>query len=418
MEGKIRRYFHVQGFLSSMFSFIITGFVLNAFLLRIGFRDFELGIYGSLMHLGFVFTLLGAHTSRKTSSRKMFYMRFYMITVVMMVIFIFLPYILKGNELIITVIIVLFLINASSSFAWSVLIPFMHDMVHKNVWDRFYARRMSIMSLPGLLSLAFGNILEGKNVPVFTSIFVFALLCIFLTIIVMLLVPDDKKKVIDQNLPKNKKQESLFKIITLKREYKFIYLYGFLLSFFTGLFYPLKYKYMIDHLGIDLRRLSVYEFIGIIVTIFSFALWGRLSKEKNRLIIILALGLIKAFEPAIWLLTENNTVMLYFIYVLFGAGEGSGIIGTGLWMVMMNYLLSHTDIENKTIAFNYSIAFKSCAFIVSSLAGGYLSGMLQSKKSFQIIGFANIEVIIALSMIFSIIAATYLIFSYRKLKAP
>ncbi len=144
-------------------------------------------------------------------------------------------------------------------------------------------------------------------------------------------------------------------------------------------------------------------------------LWGRIASKKNYLTVILILGLIKSIEPLMWLLAGKNTYILYPIYIMFGAYEGSGIVGAGLWVTCLNYLLSISDSKNKTLLLNYSIMFKGVAFIIASITGGYLAKSLQESRTSIPFLVNSLESVILLSFLFGFISAIYLLFSYRKL---
>ena len=413
---KIEGYLYLQGLLVSMFEFIITGFVLNSFLLHIGFKEFELGINSAAMYLGLAFCLLGAFASRKVASRKMFYIKYYCLTAVIAFVFIIIPYVTKEKNLFIFIILTLFLIHATGSYAWSVLIPYMHDIIPQDGWGKFYGKRLSILSLSGLAAIIFGKILDGKEIYTYTLIFVFGFFCLVLMIILMYYIPEEKTHY------SNNQNDYLYgnlniKFFTnLKSAYKFILIYNFLLSFNMGLFYPLRYKYILNNLGISIGRLSVYEFIGVAITILAFAAWGNFSTNKRYLPIILTLGMLKGIEPAIWIIAGRRTEVLYVIYVLFGATEGSGIVGTGLFFTLLNYLLSKSNTSEKTIIFNLSILVKSSAFIIASVLGGYLASQLSGINLANILNLNNIEIIMVLSLIISFFSALYLISCYRFLK--
>lgn len=376
----------IEGVFAAVFESATTGLLLSNFLLQLGATSVEIGILSAIPMLVNFLQPLGAYIADRTTSRHWYNLGIFgasrLLWMVLVVAIVSGPDRANHQQLLEWTLATVLGASVLAAFATSNWFSWMAAVVPHRLRGRYFGFRNSATSLVTLLGVpvmglfvsAWGdNPILGYGVVLFLGVLagVISLAYQFLMVDVN---PQTygKDPEIDQVKDKKEKTTTDFVPSVLKdSNFLMFIVYFSVWTFAVNLSAPFFNVYLLRDLSLDVNLVTIYTSLSSGANLLLLMFWGKLADRWGNRPLLIAVGLVVAVTPLLWLGTGNYSfavwVWLPLLHLLGGTTLGAIALCTN------NIQMEIAPIEQPSSYFAIAAAVSGVAGALGTTAGGFLA---------------------------------------------
>ncbi|RCJ35374.1 MFS transporter [Nostoc minutum NIES-26] len=417
---------------SAIFSLITGGILLSNFLVELDASPIVFGMLSSIPMLVNLIQPLGAYLSERTTSRFQYALRTYGISrllwlfLVIGIVIFYWGGINSHQLMVLTLLIVLatHLLGGLGNASW---LSWIAMIVPRRLRGRYFGLRNSAGSLTNLLCLPLaglavshcpGGALQGYGVVLLVGIVfgIVGLWCQYFQVDVnpqlqntVVEYPQNSESFIPQkdelgdeslsianiSSPQNNFASSIWK----NSNFLSFLLYFGLWMLAVNISAPFFNLYMLDTLHLDVSLVTLYTSIQAGANLLMLILWGKLADKIGNRPILIAVGILVAVSPLLWLGTSNHHLDIWLwlplLHIL------AGVTWAAIDLCNNNLQIGITPIKNQAIYFAIAAAVSGASGALGTTIGSFIA---------QFIGYGGLLGLFTVSSLFRLVALVPLIF--------
>jgi len=376
----------LDGVFAAVFESATTGVLLSNFLLQLGASSVEIGIFFAIPMVVNLLQPLGAYIADRTTSRRWY--NLFVFGVSRLLWLVFAVAIVWGSQhqdrhqllqwTIVTVVAASVLVAFANSnwFSW------MAAVVPRRLRGRYFGFRNSAVCLITLLGVPLmglgvstwdGGPILGYGIVLWVGVLagMISLGCQSLMVDVN---PQVYKKDADNDRLTEKKAKQITDFVpSVLKDSNFLMfiLYFSVWTFAVNLSAPFFNIYLLKDLSLDVSLVTIYTSLSSGANLLLLMFWGKLADRWGNRPLLIAVGLVVALTPLLWLGTGNYPfavwVWLPLLHLL--GGTTLGAIG----LCTNNIQMEIASIEQPSTYFAIAAAVSGLAGALGTTAGGFLA---------------------------------------------
>ncbi|WP_293129003.1 MFS transporter [Microcoleus sp. bin38.metabat.b11b12b14.051] len=377
----------LDGVFATIFESATTGVILSSFLLQLGATSVEIGILSAIPMVVNFLQPLGAYIADRTTSRHWYNLGIFgvsrLLWLVLVVAIIWGPGHAEEHQLLEWTLATVIAANVLAAFATSNWFSWMAAVVPHRLRGRYFGFRNSATSLVTLLGVPLMGLfvstwgadpIFGYGVVVFLGVLagMISLGCQFFMVDVN---PQAYRKDAESDRLSEKKaskQITDFVPSVLKDSNFLMFLFYFSLwTFAVNLSAPFFNIYLLKDLSLDVSLVTIYNSLSSGANLLLLLFWGKLADRWGNRPLLIAVGLVVAVTPLLWLGTGNYPfavwVWLPLLHLL--GGTTLGAIGLCTNNIQMEIAL----IEQPSTYFAIAAAVSGVAGALGTTVGGFVA---------------------------------------------
>ena len=376
----------IEGVFAAVFESATTGLLLSNFLLQLGATSVEIGILSAIPMLVNFLQPLGAYIADRTTSRHWYNLGIFgasrLLWMVLVVAIVSGPDRANHQQLLEWTLATVLGASVLAAFATSNWFSWMAAVVPHRLRGRYFGFRNSATSLVTLLGVpvmglfvsAWGdNPILGYGVVLFLGVLagVISLAYQFLMVDVNPQIYG-KDPEIDRVKDKKEKTTTDFVPSVLKdSNFLMFIVYFSVWTFAVNLSAPFFNVYLLKDLSLDVNLVTIYTSLSSGANLLLLMFWGKLADRWGNRPLLIAVGLVVAVTPLLWLGTGNYPfavwVWLPLLHLLGGTTLGAIALCTN------NIQMEIAPIEQPSSYFAIAAAVSGVAGALGTTAGGFLA---------------------------------------------
>ena len=376
----------IEGVFAAVFESATTGLLLSNFLLQLGATSVEIGILSAIPMLVNFLQPLGAYIADRTTSRHWYNLGIFgasrLLWMVLVVAIVSGPDRANHQQLLEWTLASVLGASVLAAFATSNWFSWMAAVVPHRLRGRYFGFRNSATSLVTLLGVpvmglfvsAWGdNPILGYGVVLFLGVLagVISLAYQFLMVDVNPQIYG-KDPEIDRVKDKKEKTTTDFVPSVLKdSNFLMFIVYFSVWTFAVNLSAPFFNVYLLKDLSLDVNLVTIYTSLSSGANLLLLMFWGKLADRWGNRPLLIAVGLVVALTPLLWLGTGNYPfavwVWLPLLHLLGGTTLGAIALCTN------NIQMEIAPIEQPSSYFAIAAAVSGVAGALGTTAGGFLA---------------------------------------------
>ena len=376
----------IEGVFAAVFESATTGLLLSNFLLQLGATSVEIGILSAIPMLVNFLQPLGAYIADRTTSRHWYNLGIFgvsrLLWMVLVVAIVSGPDRANPQQLLEWTLATVVGASVLAAFATSNWFSWMAAVVPHRLRGRYFGFRNSATSLVTLLAVpvmgvfvsAWGdNPILGYGVVLFLGVLagVISLAYQFLMVDVNPQIYG-KDPEVDRLTDKTEKKPTDFVPSVLKdSNFLMFIVYFSVWTFAVNLSAPFFNVYLLRDLSLDVNLVTIYTSLSSGANLLLLMFWGKLADRWGNRPLLIAVGLVVAVTPLLWLGTGNYPfavwVWLPLLHLLGGTTLGAIALCTN------NIQMEIAPIEQPSSYFAIAAAVSGVAGALGTTAGGFLA---------------------------------------------
>ena len=376
----------IEGVFAAVFESATTGLLLSNFLLQLGATSVEIGILSAIPMLVNFLQPLGAYIADRTTSRHWYNLGIFgasrLLWMVLVVAIVSGPDRANHQQLLEWTLASVLGASVLAAFATSNWFSWMAAVVPHRLRGRYFGFRNSATSLVTLLGVpvmglfvsAWGdNPILGYGVVLFLGVLagVISLAYQFLMVDVNPQIYG-KDPEIDRVKDKKEKTTTDFVPSVLKdSNFLMFIVYFSVWTFAVNLSAPFFNVYLLRDLSLDVNLVTIYTSLSSGANLLLLMFWGKLADRWGNRPLLIAVGLVVAVTPLLWLGTGNYPfavwVWLPLLHLLGGTTLGAIALCTN------NIQMEIAPLEQPSSYFAIAAAVSGVAGALGTTAGGFLA---------------------------------------------
>ena len=415
-KPEIRKSLHastLDGVFATVFSNITGGVLLTNFLMELGASPAEIGLLASIPMWANLVQPLGAYWADRTTSRHMYCLWIYSIARSLWLILAIA--ILAGkwdnpHQLVIwtlAIAVLSYFLGALGSAPW---LSWMAVLVPPKLRGRYFSTRNSAANLVNLISIPLtgwlvanwiGGSKQGFGLMLLVGV-VCGLVSLWFQNFMTDVNPQEQRSTAIE--PKQAIGESEAGTEP-SRSIEFhpsawIYLgFAAFWMFSVSLSGPFFNLYLLNDLGIDLSRVSLYNCLTAAANLATLMFWGKLADRIGNRPILIGVGIFAAITPILWLVTGANSLSIWVWIPLLHLLTGS--TWAAIDLCNNNLQIAVAPPEKQATYFGLLAAVVGISSALGTIAGGFLA---ESSLTGGLLG------LFALSSVLRLVALLPLVF--------
>lgn len=376
----------IEGVFAAVFESATTGLLLSNFLLQLGATSVEIGILSAIPMLVNFLQPLGAYIADRTTSRHWYNLGIFgasrLLWMVLVVAIVSGPDRANHQQLLEWTLASVLGASVLAAFATSNWFSWMAAVVPHRLRGRYFGFRNSATSLVTLLGVpvmglfvsAWGdNPILGYGVVLFLGVLagVISLAYQFLMVDVN---PQIYGKDPETDQVKDKKEKTTTDFVpSVLKDSNFLMfiVYFSVWTFAVNLSAPFFNVYLLRDLSLDVNLVTIYTSLSSGANLLLLMFWGKLADRWGNRPLLIAVGLVVAVTPLLWLGTGNYPfavwVWLPLLHLLGGTTLGAIALCTN------NIQMEIAPIEQPSSYFAIAAAVSGVAGALGTTAGGFLA---------------------------------------------
>ncbi len=388
MSGSKWAHFQV-GFLNIFLGATGTTYMI-AYFHSIGFSKTLIGIYGSVVGLASLVSLLGSWVAQKAGTYKKIAHMLLILAAAFCTAGVVVAYLFRGSAVVQYVVLLLMAFYQVGLYMVTpVILSWYHNVVGNGRWADFYSTRMivgdmSLLSIYLLMGLFLGISSQAIS---FVCVFIVSALFGLISNLFMNKIPDS---VVSEVQPTVKTYAKVI-IEAFKRPIlRNLLIVIILRSFAYSLVMPFQSLYLLERLGVDYGLLSLLTVLGACASVAAYKFWARLQKRignSNCLKLTLMFSII---DPVLWFTASQGHIAgIYVAFIFFGVAGAQGIVNAGYITSATGMIFDYSDGYSKPVyASLYYLAFGAPALVAPLLGGLILENFSASGGPLLLFGFS------------------------------
>lgn len=327
----------LDGVFSAIFSCVTAEVLLSNFLLELGATSVEIGLLAAIPMLANFLQPVGAYLADRQNSRRNFILglfvpsRLLWLTLVVGIVFANVRED-ANHHLVYWTLLITFTTHVFGALGGASWVSWMAVLVPQRLRGRYFGFRNSAASLTNLLCVPLlglivshwsGGAVQGYGVVLILAILagLLSLACQVFKVDVNPLSSKENENAAIALEPQPLTENSLFRCFKDGNFVKFLLYYG-LLMFAFNLSAPFFNIYLLDDVGLDISRVTLYTSLTAGANLLMLMRWGKLADRIGNRPILLAVGIAIAVFPLLWLGTGDNEISIWLgfplLYLLLG----------------------------------------------------------------------------------------------------
>ena len=386
---RVLRVSTVEGIFAQIFTTMsgVGSVFVTKMAVMLGATAMQFGILSAIGQFSQIFQPIGWILTRRRAERKQITVIFAAIGRGMAFIFGLLPFIM-GWDRAMWIFLLLFTVSVSleaiSGNAW---IAWISDLIPTRFRGRFFSVRNQYLMIAGVITgyiVGFVVDLFDKNPgslakmlldkPGLAEVFnpsgqpmlflgIFSLATIIGSIVLVLLTRQPERPKPVESTPVARMLLEPFRDKNFRR----LVIFGFWWMLATGIGAPFWQPFMIKKLGMSVLSIQVYGTISTVFSLLALKPWGKIIDHfgnKNAMRIGIILG---GLNPLLWLFVSPENYWLLYV-----EAATSGIMWSGVGIVMINFVLSISGKEKRQVYSGINGAVNGVGMMLTMLLSGAL----------------------------------------------
>ncbi|WP_445241855.1 MFS transporter [Microcoleus vaginatus] len=376
----------LDGVFATIFESATTGVLLSNFLLQLGASSVEIGIFSAIPMVVNLLQPLGAYIADRTTSRRWYNLFVFgasrLLWLVLAVAIVWgsqhadLHQLLQWTLLTVVAASVLAAFANSSWFSW------MAAVVPQRLRGRYFGFRNSAVSLITLLGVPLmglgvstwdGGPIFGYGIVLFVGVLA-GMISLGCQSFMGDVNPQVYKKDAESDRLTEKKEKQITDFVpSVLKDSNFLMfiLYFSVWTFAVNLSAPFFNIYLLKDLSLDVSLVTIYTSLSSGANLLLLMFWGKLADRWGNRPLLIAVGLVVAVTPLLWLGTGNYPFALWVWLPLLHLLGGTTLGAIGL--CTNNIQMEIASIEQPSTYFAIAAAVSGVAGALGTTAGGFLA---------------------------------------------
>ncbi|MBD1815302.1 MFS transporter [Microcoleus vaginatus DQ-U2] len=376
----------LDGVFATIFESATTGVLLSNFLLQLGASSVEIGIFSAIPMVVNLLQPLGAYVADRTTSRRWYNLFVFgasrLLWLVLAVAIVWgsqhadLHQLLQWTLLTVVAASVLAAFANSSWFSW------MAAVVPQRLRGRYFGFRNSAVSFISLLGVPLmglgvstwdGGPIFGYGIVLFVGVLA-GMISLGCQSFMGDVNPQVYKKDAESDRLTEKKEKQITDFVpSVLKDSNFLMfiLYFSVWTFAVNLSAPFFNIYLLKDLSLDVSLVTIYTSLSSGANLLLLMFWGKLADRWGNRPLLIAVGLVVAVTPLLWLGTGNYPFALWVWLPLLHLLGGTTLGAIGL--CTNNIQMEIAPIEQPSTYFAIAAAVSGVAGALGTTAGGFLA---------------------------------------------
>ncbi|WP_333362604.1 MFS transporter [Microcoleus sp. herbarium14] len=376
----------IDGVFATVFESATGGVLLSNFLLQLGASSVEIGIFSAIPMVVNLLQPLGAYIADRTTSRHWYNLGIFgvsrLLWLVLAVAIVWGSQHADPHQLLQWTLVTVVAASVLGAFANSNWFSWMAAVVPHRLRGRYFGFRNSATSSISLLGVPLMGLsvstwgtdpILGYGMVLFVGVLagMISLACQFFMVDVN---PQAYKKDALGDRVQEKKPNKITDFVpSVLKDYNFLMfiLYFSVWTFALNLSAPFFNIYLLKDLSLDVSLVTIYSSLSSGANLLLLLFWGKLADRWGNRPLLIAVGLVVAITPLLWLGTGNYPfavwVWLPLLHLL--GGTTLGAIG----LCTNNIQMEIAPIEQPSTYFAIAAAVSGLAGALGTTAGGFLA---------------------------------------------
>ncbi|MEG4346950.1 MFS transporter [Microcoleus sp. A003_D6] len=376
----------LDGVFATIFESATTGVLLSNFLLQLGASSVEIGIFSAIPMVVNLLQPLGAYIADRTTSRHWYNLFVFgasrLLWLVLAVAIVWGSQHAESHQLLQWTLVTVVAASVLAAFANSSWFSWMAAVVPQRLRGRYFGFRNSAVSLITLLGVP----LMGLGVSTWGADPIFGYGIVLLVgVLAGMISLGCQFFMVDVN-PQLYKKDAKSDRLTEKKAHKItdfvpsvlkdsnflmFILYFSVWTFAVNLSAPFFNIYLLKNLSLDVSLVTIYTSLSSGANLLLLLFWGKLADRWGNRPLLIAVGLVVALTPLLWLGTGNYPFALWVWLPLLHLLGGTTLGAIGL--CTNNIQMEIAPIEQPSTYFAIAAAVSGVAGALGTTAGGFLA---------------------------------------------
>ncbi|MEG5208833.1 MFS transporter [Microcoleus sp. ARI1-A1] len=376
----------IEGVFATVFESATTGLLLSNFLLQVGASSVEIGILSAIPMLVNLLQPLGAYIADRTTSRHWYNLAIFglsrLLWLVLVVAIVWGRQHADPQQLLQWTLVTVIAASVLAAFATSNWFSWMAAVVPHRLRGRYFGFRNSATSLVTLLGVPlmglFVSTWGADPILSYGVVLFLGVVAGMISLGYQFLMVDVNPQVYgkdaqsDRLTEKKEKQSTDFVPSVLKdSNFLMFILYFSVWTFAVNLSAPFFNIYLLKDLSLDVSLVTVYSSLSSGANLLLLLFWGKLADRWGNRPLLIAVGLVVAVTPLLWLGTGNYPfavwVWLPLLHLVGGTTLGAIALCTN------NIQMEIAPHQQPSTYFAIAAAVSGVAGALGTTAGGFLA---------------------------------------------
>ncbi|MEG4506330.1 MFS transporter [Microcoleus sp. F6_B4] len=376
----------LDGVFASVFESATAGVLLSNFLLQLGASSVAIGIFSAIPMVVNLLQPLGAYFADRTTSRYCYNLGIFgmsrLLWLVLAVAIVWGSQHADSHQLLLWTLATVLAASVLGAFASANWFSWLAAVVPHRLRGRYFGFRNSATSLMSLLAVP----LMGWSVSTWGAdpilgygvVLLVGVLAGMISLGCQSFMVDVNPQVYKKDAKSDRLTEKKEKQITdfvpsVLKDYNFLMfiLYFSIWTFAVNLCAPFFNIYLLKELSLDVSLVTIYGSLSSGANLLLLMFWGKLADRLGNRPLLIAVGLVVAITPLLWLGTGNYPfavwVWLPLLHML--GGTTLGAIG----LCTNNIQMEIASIEQPSTYFAIAAAVSGVAGALGTTAGGFVA---------------------------------------------
>lgn len=376
----------IEGVFAAVFESATTGLLLSNFLLQVGASSVEIGILSAIPMLVNLLQPLGAYIADRTTSRHWYNLGIFgvsrLLWLVLVIAIVWGRQHADPQQLLQWTLVTVIAASVLAAFATSNWFSWMAAVVPHRLRGRYFGFRNSATSLVTLLGVPLMGLLMstwgadpilGYGVVLFLGV-VAGMISLGYQFFMVDVNPQAYPKDAESDRVPDKKEKISTDFVpsVLKNSNFLMFLIYFSVwTFAVNLSAPFFNIYLLKDLSLDVSLVTVYNSLSSGANLLLLMFWGKLADRWGNRPLLIAVGLVVAVTPLLWLGTGNYPFAVWVWLPLLHLLGGTTIGAIGL--CTNNIQMEIAPIEQPSTYFAIAAAVSGVTGALGTTAGGFLA---------------------------------------------
>ncbi|MEG4031671.1 MULTISPECIES: MFS transporter [unclassified Microcoleus] len=375
----------LDGVFAAVFESATGGVLLSNFLLQLGASSVEIGIFSAIPMVVNLLQPLGAYIADQTTSRHWYNLFVFgmsrLLWLVLAVAIVWGSQHADLHQLLQWTLVTVVAASVLAAFANSSWFSWMAAVVPQRLRGRYFGFRNSAVSLITLLGVPLMGLgvstWDGGPILGYGIVLLVGVLAGIISLGCQCFMVDVNPQVYKKDAQNDRLTEKKAKQITdfvpsVLKDSNFLMfiLYFSVWTFAVNLSAPFFNIYLLKDLSLDVSLVTIYTSLSSGANLLLLMFWGKLADRWGNRPLLMAVGLVVAVTPLLWLGTSNYPfsvwVWLPLLHLL--GGTTLGAIG----LCSNNIQMEIASIEQPSTYFAIAAAVSGLAGALGTTAGGFL----------------------------------------------
>jgi MFS family permease len=376
----------LDGSFACVFDSVTGGVLLSNFLLQLGASSVEIGILSAIPMVVNFLQPLGAYIADRTTSRHWYNLGIFgvsrLLWLVLVIAIVWGPQHADPQQLLQWTLATVIAASVLAAFATSNWFSWMAAVVPHRLRGRYFGFRNSATSLVTLLGVPLMGLLMstwgadpilGYGVVLFLGV-VAGMISLGYQFFMVDVNPQAYRQDAESDRVPDKEQKALTDFVpSVLKDSNFLMflIYFSVWTFAVNLSAPFFNIYLLKDLSLDVSLVTVYNSLSSGANLLLLMFWGKLADRWGNRPLLIAVGLVVAVTPLLWLGTGNYPFALWVWLPLLHLLGGTTLGAIGL--CTNNIQMEIAAIEQPSTYFAIAAAVSGVAGALGTTGGGFLA---------------------------------------------